>query len=440
MKINKIIPVILAAIIFGGIAGTVSAAPVSLTRESSVELALENNPDFQISTIGLSTAEREDRNSWNAFLPKISANVGLNGGSSLLDSQPNNMTWSFSGSLNLSMPINAGLAFSIKSIGLAYESEQISYETAQMDLISQVEKEFYYLLAVRQNLDIEQANIDLAEQRYQQDLINYDAGLASELSVLQAEVSVANLKPSYLQTVASYEARVREFLIVLGLTPEAEAEFEGSLETPLTTFDTDELIRLYLGDRQDLKTLQKNLELLQNQKKLTVANTRTPSLGLSAGWNTNVGDPFNAGSWNYTTWIDGFSVGLNLNIPLDGYIPGSSDAMNIKSLDDQIESASINLAKAGQEARTEIINLVAQLETSAASMELSELNVTLAGKSFELSEESYSRGIIQRLDVEDTQQSYLEAIQQSLVSQYEYLSGLIDLRSALGLDSLEELI
>ena len=114
--------------------------------------------------------------------------------------------------------------------------------------------------------------------------------------------------------------------------------------------------------------------------------------------------------------------------------------MAIRGREDDAEIAAVTLARAVEEARTEIINLVAQLETSAANMELSELNVELARKTFELSQLSYERGTVQRLDVEDAQQSYLEAVQQALVSRYEYLAGLINLRMALGLDSLEDLL
>lgn len=419
---------------------SVWAEPVTLDRETSVNLALERNPDFKVSGISLQTAAREDRNVWNQILPKISAGIGLNGGSSLLDSNPNGMTWGLNGSLGLSLPLSVSLAYSIKDIQLSYQNEQISYESARLLLIGGVEKEFYYLVASEENLSIEKANLALARERFEQASTNYEYGLASELSVLQAEVSAANLEPSYLQTVANFEARKREFLIVLGLDPETEVNLIGDLEIPETTFDAQELTRLFLGDRQDIQSLQLALESAKNSKSLAVTNTRTPTLDLSAGWSTNIGDPFNAGSWNYDTWADGVSIGLDLKIPLDGFIPGSSAAMTIKSKNDEIDKASIRLAKAVDEARTEIINLVAQLETSMASMKLSALNVELAKKSFELSEESFSRGTLQRLDVEDAQQAYLAANQQYLLSQYEYLSGLIDLRYALGLESLESIV
>ena len=421
-------------------AASAAAAPMTLDRDSAVELALENNPDFIIEGISLETAEREDRTSWNRFLPGLSAGVGLNGGSNLLDSQPNDMAWSLNASLNLSLPLNPSLAWEIRGLQLAYESQEISYESARQSLVAAVEKEFYYLLAVEKNLDIEEANIVLAAERYEQTLLRYENGLAGELEMLQARVTAANLEPAYLQTLADFGQRVREFLIVLGLDPETKVALSGTLEAPVSDFDAEQLVLAYLNGRTDIQAYRLALEIAENNRTEAAVGTRSPSLNLSSGWNTNVGDPFNAGSWNYDTWTDGWSLGLSLSIPLDTWIPGSSDSVAIQGRKDDVEIASVGLAGAVEEARTEIINLVAQLETSAANMQLTELNVELAQKTYELSELSYERGTIQRLDVEDAQQSYLEAVQQGLVSRYEYLAGLIDLRVALGLDSLEGLI
>lgn len=416
------------------------AEPMILDLSTCIDLALKNNSDFKISGIELETAERAENNTWNQFLPSISASASLTGNSALFSSTASDGTsWSFGGSLNASLPINASLAYSIRKIGLAYESAEISYETARLELVAAVEQKFAYLTAAEAGMDIEKGNLELARKRYDQTMTNFSHGLASELEVLQAQVTAANLEPTYLETVSDYESQVREFLLVLGLDPETEVVLDGSLESEVVGFDVDDLITRRLEDRQDIKALRLTLESLQNNRDLTVADSLTPTLSLSAGWSTSVSDAFDSSSWQSGTWADGVSAGIGVSIPLDGFIPGSSTSLSVKEIDDDIEAASISLAQAVEEARLEIINLVEQLKTSAASMELSRLNVELARKSYEMSEESFSRGTVQRLDVEDAQQEYSEAQQTYLLSQYTYMSGLIDLRVALGLDSWDEL-
>ena len=431
-KINLLILIVVSVTAAGW------STPMILDRDTSIELALENNRDFKISGISLKTAAREKRTAWNEFLPDISASTGLYGETPLLDSRPKDTAWTFNGSLDISLSLNASLAYSIDGIRLAYESEKITYESARQNLIAAVENEFFYLIASEASMAIDKANLDLANKRYEQTRSNFENGLESELTMLQSRVSAKNLEPTYLQSVASFNSRVREFLIVLGLDTETEVDLEGSLDALVMSFDDKDLIERYISVRPDIQGLKKNLEILANTRRITASGYRTPTLTLSSDWDTTVLHTFNQSSWE--NWTDGLSFGLTLTIPLDDLIPGSSTSVAIKELDDQFSAAGISLAQAVDEARTEIINLVDQLETSAVSMELSALNVELAKTSYEMSEESYASGTMERLDVEDAQQSYLEARQQHLLSQYEYLSGLIDLRSALGLDSLEELI
>ncbi len=416
------------------------ADSITLDLSTCIDLALKNNSDFKISGIELETAERAEKYSWNQFLPSLSASTSLSAGSTLFSSAGSGDTsWSFGASVSASLPINASLTYSIREIALAYESEEISYETARLNLVASVEQEFAYLVASAAGMDIEKGNLDLAKKRYEQTMTNFSHGLASELEVLQAKVTAANLEPTYLETVSDYKTQVREFLLVLGLDPETEVVLDGNLEPEIVEFDVNDLIAGRLEERQDIKELRLALETLRNGRSLTAADGLTPSLSLSLNWNTSVSDAFDSASWQSGSWEDGLSAGIGLSIPLDGYIPGSETSLSLKEIDDEIEAASINLAQAISEARLEILNLVEQLKTAAASMELSELNVELAKKSYEMSEESFSRGTVQRLDVEDAQQEYSSAKQQYLLSQYTYISGLIDLRVALGLDDWKNL-
>ncbi len=418
----------MAYLLFLAVVSSLQAEPLELKLENCIELALENNPDFKISGISLETAKRNNSNSWNNFLPQLSAGAGVSGDTVLFSGQPD-WSWGINGSLSLNLSLNPGIAYTIKSIKLAYEKEQISFETARRQLISNVEKEFYYLITSESNLEIVKANMELAQKNYQQALSNYNFGMASELSVLQAEVNAANLEPAYKQTVATHDSRIKEFLLVIGIDPETEIELNGTLETDLMDFDSEKLISLYLSNRRDIIALGKELEILNNSRSLSAAKSRAPSLSLSSGWTVNNSQP----------WQDRLSAGLSLSIPIDDFIPGSSTSNSLAAIDDQITQAEINLGKTISQARTEIINLIKQLDTSASNMKLSAMNISLAEKSYEMTEESFAHGTTKRLDVEDAQQAFLSAKYQYLSSQYEYLTGLIELRDALGMNTMEEL-
>ncbi len=415
-----------------------TAEQTVLTLEKSLASALENNLGLQISRISLDTAERDEDSSWNVFLPSIDGSAGLSGSTSLTDPEP--LDWTVTGKIALSLPLSAGLSDSLESIRLAYESELITYEAARQSLRSEVEKDFYSLLASRADIEIEKANLELAEKRYEQTLNNFNLGLQTELAVLQAKVTAATLKPTYLQAQSDYKIALREFLSAIGMDPETDVLLEGDLTVPSAQFDSADLIGKYLMNRSDVLAQKKALEILENSRQLAVAEGYIPSLSLSGQWGTTVSDAFDSASWSSGSLGDSLSVGVTLTMPLDNFIPGSSTDTAIKDLDDQIRSAELTLNKLLDEGRTEIINLVSQLETAAATLELSELNVELTRSTYEKSEESFAQGGMERLDLEDAQQDYFTAEQDYLESRYDYLAGLIDLRDALGLESLDDLL
>lgn len=424
-------------LLFSVIAAVSWADPMVLDLDTSINLALQNNPDLKISKIELETAERAAKNTWNEFLPTLTASADLDG-SSASTSTYSATDWEVGGSLSASLPLDASIAYSIKDTELSYESAKISYNTEKMNLVADVEQNFASLIASEADMDIDKANLELAQKRYEQTQTNFNNGLSSELDVLEAQVTAKTLEPTYLQTVADYKEDVREFLMDLGLDPETDVTFNGTLETPIYDFNSDDLINRYLYQRQDIKELQNELAIYENTKSLTAAEGLSPSLSLSAGWSADLDDAFDS-STTSDSWADGFSAGIGLSIPLNGFIPGSSTNLSVKEADDDVQTASISLAQGVDEARTEIINLVEQLKTSASNMDLSQLNVELTRRTYEMSEESFSRGTVERLDVEDAQQDYYEAQQDYLESQYTYYSGLVDLRVALGLDTLDEL-
>lgn len=406
---------------------SVSAEPVVLDLETCLELAVEQSPDLMISGISLEAAEREKENSWNNFLPNISAGINASGSSPIV-SDSFSLNLGAGASLNATLSLNPGISHQIESLKLACQSEQISYQTAERELLSAVEKEFYYLITSQASLDIAKANWELAVKNYEQAVSSHSYGRASELTVLQAKITAANLEPAYKESVATHKAEIRSFLIVLGMDPDTEIELGGELEADIVDFDIEQLISLLSG-RLDLQAMQLNLETIKNNKVQTSVSSKLPTLSLSGGWSLDLSQEIN----------DSASLALSLTLPIDDYFSGSSTSLTLAAFDDQIRQAEIQIDDAYTEAQTEIINLVNQLNTASDNLGISALNIELAKKTYEMSEESYTRGLIERLEVDDAQQSFLSAKYQYLSNQYTYLIGLINLRDALGLETIEDL-
>jgi multidrug efflux system outer membrane protein len=415
-----------------------SAETLSLDKEKCIALALKNNTGLLEESISLQTSERSAKNSWNLLLPDVSASLSLSSSSSYSD-DTDETKLGVSPGLSLTYTVSPGLKESMRQLQIELEGSQISYDDALLQLKMDVESEFYYLLTSRGNLEIQKNDIELAQRRYEQVQEKFRNGLVPELDVLQERVNVANLKPTYSSLKATYQNRLKEFLVILGLDPSQEVSLEGSLEVDTYELDALQLIEQYLANRSDIKAQQNSLELLESSLRYSRKTGHLPSISLSATVSEDYSKPFSSGTWQDSSQKTGLAFSIGVSLGLDNYIPGSSTDLEIKELEDSIQKAQLSFDQLIQDARLEIINVVNSINTDRENIELSRLNLELSEKSYAMTEESFSRGKSDRITLDDAQQDLLTARQNLLESQYDYMSDLITLRGALGIESLDEL-
>ncbi|MDF1568123.1 MAG: TolC family protein [Spirochaetaceae bacterium] len=436
---KKIIFVTLVAVLAGGF---LSAENLTLTVDEAVDLAVSRNLGLKQQGIDLRTRERSKDKAWNAFLPSIAASTGVSANHSLFDfDYSSSSAFSDAGNLginaglSMSLPLNVGVGGGISNLMADYEAGLIEYEDAQKQLERDVRKQFYSLLANEENIRIQESNLELAQKRYEQARSNFENGLAPELEVLSAEVTVANLRPALDGVAAGYESQLLYFKFLLGIDRNDELELVGELETELYDIEAEDLISRYMAGRLDLRGLDKQLEAIGYLKKGTALRLKTPTLSLGYSWGlsgSNADSTFPATTIEpWSDWADRGTLSLGLQWQLDGFIPGSSTDVQLKELQDAIDSLTLAKQMAIDNAGIEITNAVNNLATARRTIEATTSSVELARRNYELTEEAYQVGTRELLDVESAQNDYLAATQQLLVAKYKYIAGLLDLEYAL---------
>jgi len=425
------------------------ADELTLTVDHAVELAQQNNLSLQTSAIELRTKERTKDTAWNAFIPSIDAGAGLAYGGTLFSSpdastfnpDPTKKRWNVNANFNMVLPINAALGTGIKQTVIDYEAGLLSYEDARKQLSRDVRQAYYGLIATAADLELKRANIEIAEKRYEQARENYNNGLISELEKLQAQVTAENNKPALNIQLTQYRNSIMNFKLLLGIPSSTEILLDGDLENiTFYQFDARELFEKYSARRLDVLQINKQIESLENTRTLQSQYNRTPTLSLTSGWQTNVTDGFEGSSWKKGTWADTGSVGVQLSIPLDDFIPSSKTDVTLKELSDGIETLKINRQLIFDSAEISITNLVMNLQNSINTLETYALNVDLARKSFELTTEAYNLGTRELLDVETAQQELLTAEQNVLLEKFNYITNLLNLEYALNAENLSEIL
>ncbi|PIE04851.1 MAG: hypothetical protein CSA76_02075 [Spirochaetales bacterium] len=432
------------------VSGMAAGESLNLTVEQAVEMALKENLSLQRSGIDLSISKRDKQTRWNTFLPGISATASLAGTNQLftdetgIPKRDEDSLFNLNAGMNISLPLNAAMASQMKQLVADYEAGLLTYESARRELERDVRKQFYMLLASKENIRLQESNMALAENRLEQARANYASGLIPELEVLSAEVTVAGLRPEYDSAVARYEKLMLFFKFLIGASQDDELTLEGSMETRPVDLDAQKLIEANLAGRLDLRKLDKQIESLKYSVLSAGLGAKSPSLIL--GYNYGY-----SGSRNYLEmvsplappalhsdwgkWMDNGTFSIALNWKLDGLIPGSSGDVVYKNLKSRLSSLELARNMAREKAEIDITNLVNDLSVARKNIEASTSTVELAQKTFELTEEAYRAGSREILDVESAQNNVMKASLQLLMARYNYIAAILDLEYELNTTS-----
>jgi outer membrane protein TolC len=128
-------------------------SPLVLNEKMAVDLALAQNPNLQSGRLDLeSIQDLSIRGGVSRSEEVFTENSYLDGDS-----------WSVNATLNASLTLNSAGILGIKTNKLSYDSQSLYYKTAEDQLKINVRKQFYYLLAYKENLEMVKKNLELAE-------------------------------------------------------------------------------------------------------------------------------------------------------------------------------------------------------------------------------------------------------------------------------------
>jgi len=413
---------------------------LEITVDDAVEAALTTNVSVKKESISLNQAKREYRHSWNNFLPSVTA--GATGATQDSSASATGQTYSLTGNVNASLSLSASLVQKIKLLKEAYQSGQADYEDTVRDVETTVRKAFYSILYQQQNVESYKANEKSYEKQYEQTKTKKERGLVPELDLLTAEVNLKSAKLDLKNAEKDYYNSVIDFLNEIGLETnpaETEVVFKGTLDDadaftekkdePPTKEKIDELV----DNSPSVRSAKSELATAKLNKTYTATSSYLPSLNLSA----NV-SPFEKTYYKdsgETADSDSWSASVGVSIPLDGLVPGSAKMDSVLEKDDTIKTLELELSDTKKSVRTQVFEKIHDIEISNETIEERKLNMELAKKTYEMTEEAYSRGTKDLLTVQNALDSYRSAQVEWRKEQYNLISYVLDLENLLGLES-----
>jgi outer membrane protein TolC len=436
--------------------------PVRLTPNDAVDMAIKNNLSLESAKVSISTKKRASDLWWNQFIPNITvagslamdnersktsismpipgtgmpfSYEGISGtvGPQFFVSDPISAPrWHVIGTIQASLIISYAVFEYVNQLKLDYQSGLIGYEKAKLQLERDIRKAYNNMTLLQESINLLRESYEAAGRRVEMARANYRAGLVPELSLLQAQVAMENMKPTIDQVENGYRLSMAQFAMFLGLPYDTPFELAPvDTDTEFIALDVKELISKAASGKPDIQELRHTILMLQSARKLQL-HSFIPALTFSWSSQSLLLDAWKDNWFKYDSWRRSGQFTISLGMRLHSIIPWSPDYQGIKKLEDNIRTANIGLAQMIQGTEIEIYNTILSLERIRITTEAQMQTISLAERAYGLSERAYRAGLQDLLQVQSAELELKQAKVSMLEQQFNYLNGLIDLEYSIG--------
>lgn len=438
MKLRRILAAIFFATAFSIVAHSQEGdSKIVITIQDAVQTALENNISLKRSQIQFDAAERTKKSSWNSVSPALSVGGGFS-------KSNENFAENYSAYIQASVGItlSTNLYSDIKNAALRYEAGELSYETAKRSIEMNVRSAFYALLYQKENISLQEQNLETTRELYQTNQRKYSRGAISEIDVLSSQVNYERNIPLLQNAQITHDKNLALFKQMLGLDQDTQIVLSGNLDEIINSLapnlsGRNESVRSFVENVEnndaknfELAALEKNLEIAENNLLASRFSAYGPTI--SAGWSYQP-------TWSKTPVAgsvgpnDAGRLSLSINIPLDGLFPWSQKGLAISSAKDNIKDLQLQIQDKKTSVQVETQSAIQSIEQMSATLQTLQASERLAERTYQMTQEAYGRGTRNYTELLSAQNS-LENARLSLKQQaYNIATSILNLENNLGI-------
>lgn len=336
--------------------------------------------------------------------------------------------WTSSNMVQLTQVLfNQSVFTGLKAAQSTKEFYLINAELTEEQIIEKVANAYFQVYQAEQMLDNAESNFAITQQTVRIIKGLYDAGLARKIDYDRVVVAQNNLSSAVQQTSNAVALSENALKFIIGMPMSAEIELpEQSFEPAVLHSGQEDF-----SGRTELRLAEKQLELLEWQKKATEAEYY-PTVALSANYGfLGQGEkmPWWNGQKNGVFWSDMASIGLNINVPIfNGFATKSRIELNKI----EIEKAQADLKDTKLGLDLEFKNAITQLDNNRTMISMQSENVELAENVLSNTRSNYQHGLATLNDILDAERDLTEAKNNLTKAKLDYKLAEINLLKSQG--------
>lgn len=438
-------PLLLALLLLPAPLAAQGEAPRPLSLAEALRVAGENNPAYRSARADIAVADARTRQSYGAFLPRLSASLGVDAsrsrtftgedefGNPLPSEQAVEFTQSRAAqSADLRMTLFDPAQFGQVGAARAEARATVSAVEAEgVRMRAEVARRYWEAVRTDRRIELEERLLASAAERLDATRRLLRIGARNPVDVLGAEVRVAE------QEQALEEARGERRLARLALREAMGILDDEPLRLttePPTLFDPSgldaETLLAYAGDASPRVERVESSLLAAHRRTGAARLSRLPTLGLSAGYGRSFSDrDLDAFDDIFGPRNRSLSFGLSVSLPVFDQFQTSAE----------IAQARATERKAEEEVRAtrllverEVRGALIELENAFRAAQTVERAVGLSRERLEMAQEQYRLGSLSWTDLQDSVEGAATAERKLLDARFRFAAALATLEEKVG--------
>lgn len=398
------------------------------------QLALRNDPAFEVARYTLKAAQEKFPQAVAGLLPTVSASGANNlttAKSQFSTSQPiDRYVHAWNWSLQLTQPlIRMQSMYTYEEANVAVEQAQAQYRLAEQDLILRVAQAYFGVLASREGIRVAEAELSATSEQLELAKLGFEKGVAAITDVREGQSRI-DLARSHLVTAQNeLDAKSAELGKIVDDVPDHLAMLDASSTIPLPQpNDQQSWINQARETNPAVQAAQAGL-LVAEAIVGKARSEHAPTLDLVASYGENYSSGSTTMPTDFASRGQTKQLGLQFTVPL---FAGGGTSSHVAEAVANKYRAGAELEVARRQAATDarlafagVVNGLSQIRALESAVESGQSMVSE-------SHTGYKLGIYNNVKVLDAEQQYFTVKRDLVKARYETLFQALKLKAATG--------
>jgi outer membrane protein len=296
-------------------------------------------------------------------------------------------------------------------------------ENVKRDLAYATVQSFYSALFLERDIAVQDDQIDALNQYLSFAQTKLKAGTATEFDVLTIRVRIAAAQDHKIDLANRLRKEQNTLRRLANLPGDAPVNLKGTFDAEPVGMDPDSLFSVAKEQRVDLKAAGDAVSVAELQTRVA-SSGNNPSLNADLAYGVK-----NGFIPNLDVLRGNYAAGVTLEVPI-------FDGFKQSNLEEEAEAKLLAAREQKNEVevqiRSDIMDALSDLHTSADKLQNSRLNVEQAQQAVDLAKAKYNAGVITNLDLLDAQTALELAKLSDVQSLFGFVLSKYGLKRAIG--------